>query len=69
MTAVATEPVPRFYKVKDIAVILGISQRAANRLVKGGDLPAVRCGAALRVSADDLESFVQQRRTGKVGAR
>ena len=70
MATLAAEPQRRTYRVRDVASILGISERSAWRLISSRELPCVRFGVqSVRILADDLESFIQRHReTGKVAA-
>jgi len=45
---------------KDIAQILGISERGASRLLRSGVLPAFRVGKLWRTSEARLAAYVEQ---------
>lgn len=50
-------------KLSEVAHRLGISERTARRYVRSGELPSVYYGAAYRVSEEDLEKFIESRRS------
>lgn len=50
-------------KLSEVAHRLGISERTARRYVRSGELPSVYYGAAYRVSEEDLEEFIESRRS------
>jgi Helix-turn-helix domain len=59
---------PRYLKLRDVALQLGISDRAVRDLVKAGDLLAIRHGplAGLRIAESDLLAFIYKRRAEAV---
>lgn len=46
------------YTVKEIASILGISEKVAYSLVKSGSFRCIRIGRAIRVSKDSFDSWL-----------
>ena len=48
----------RLLTVGEVAQILNISTNLVYRLVRGGELPAVHLGRALRVKPADLEHYM-----------
>jgi excisionase family DNA binding protein len=58
---------PRLLTVRAVAHWMGLSTKQVRRRIASGDLPAVRLGpepnAQLRVSADELEAWLERRRT------
>lgn len=60
-----------YMKLTEVARKLDISERTARRYVKSGELSSVLLGGIYRVSDDDLERFVESRRSEgpKVAAR
>lgn len=52
-----------YLKLMEVAHRLGISERTARRYVQAGELPSVYVGGAYRVSEEDLEAFVESRRS------
>ncbi len=49
-------------KLTEVARRLGISEQTARRYVKSGDLPRIYVGGAYRVSEEDVEKFLEDRR-------
>ena len=46
-----------FYTLQDVADLLGFHYNTIRRMVKSGELPAVKFGKAWRVRKADLEQF------------
>ncbi len=46
----------------EVAEALGVSRTKAYELIARGELPSVRVGHSLRVSADDLAAWIQRLR-------
>jgi excisionase family DNA binding protein len=55
---------PTCYDIPDVAARLKMDTSHIYKLVKKGDLVAFRQGRSVRVTREDLERFVQQRRHG-----
>jgi excisionase family DNA binding protein len=57
------DPVGRFLTVAETAEVLRVSAAQAYALVRSGELPAIRIGAARhwRVERAELEAFIQAR--------
>ena len=55
---------PRFLTLADVAEILSTSVAQVYAMVRRGDLPAIKIGGRgqWRVSAGDLEDYIQQQR-------
>ena len=51
-------------KPSDVAKLLNISRSLAYRLLQNGTIPVVRINSAVRVRAQDLESFIKQHKSG-----
>jgi excisionase family DNA binding protein len=51
--------VVEYLKLPEVARRLGISEKTARRMVKGGKLPAVFIGNSYRVSEDDLTTYLR----------
>ena len=51
----------------DVASLLGVTYLTIYRLVRAGDLPAVRLGKLYRVSRTDLERYLERNRTTAAG--
>jgi excisionase family DNA binding protein len=51
----------RFLTVAEVARQLRVSNMTVYRLVKGGQLPAVRVGRGYRLREEDVRKYLQQR--------
>jgi excisionase family DNA binding protein len=58
-----TQNTPRLLGRAEVAAQLGISRQTLDRLVKAGALPVVQLDRRRRFLAEDVEAFVQSRRT------
>ena len=47
-----------FWTVAEVAAMLRVSTMTVYRLIKAGDLPAVRVGRSYRLAAADVDRFV-----------
>jgi excisionase family DNA binding protein len=54
---------PSFLTVAEVADILRVSTMTVYRLVKAGDLPAVRVGKSYRLREDDIDAYLARRFT------
>jgi excisionase family DNA binding protein len=52
---------------KDVAQMLKISSSQAYKLMRRGELPAVRIGRSIRVKPEDLETFIARNTTSYGG--
>ena len=53
--------VGKFLTVAEVARTLRVSNMTVYRLVKAGDIPAVRVGRGYRLREDDVRRYLQQR--------
>lgn len=53
----------RFLTVQEVANLLRVSTMTVYRLIKSGDLPAVRVGRSFRVRDGDVDSYLESRYT------
>jgi excisionase family DNA binding protein len=53
----------RFLTPKEVADLLRVSPMTVYRLIKSGELPAVRVGKAFRVREDDMDAYIAARYT------
>jgi excisionase family DNA binding protein len=53
----------RFLTVQEVADMLRVSSMTVYRLIKAGDLPAVRVGRSFRVRDTDVDGYLQSRFT------
>jgi excisionase family DNA binding protein len=56
-------PMPLLLEPADAARALSLSERTLRRLVRDGELAAVKVGAATRFAPEDLEQFVERKRS------
>ncbi len=50
----------QFFRVREVAEILGISRASAYALVKRGEIPSVEVAGTIRVHRADTEGYIQQ---------
>jgi excisionase family DNA binding protein len=53
----------KFLTVQEVADLLRVSSMTVYRLIKGGELPAVRVGRSFRVSDHDVDVYLASRYT------
>ena len=53
----------RFLTVQEVADLMRVSSMTVYRLIKAGDLPAVRVGRSFRVSEPDVDAYLSSRYT------
>ena len=51
----------RFLTVAEVAGLMRVSTMTVYRLIKGGDLAAVRVGKSYRVREDDVDRYLSRR--------
>jgi excisionase family DNA binding protein len=63
--SVAQEPFreARFVTVSEVAQLLRVSKMTVYRLIKQGDLPAVRIGRGFRLREEDVRRYLDSRYT------
>lgn len=54
------------YTAREVAEMLKVHERTISRWIKDGRLPAIRLGNRYRISRQDLEKFLQDRRTNRL---
>ncbi len=54
---------PRFMTVAEVAQLMRVSTMTVYRLIKAGDLPAVRVGKSYRIREDDVDRYLSSRYT------
>jgi excisionase family DNA binding protein len=57
----ALEPMGRFVTVAEVAKQLRVSNMTVYRLIKAGQMRAVRVGRGYRLREDDVRKYLQQR--------
>lgn len=58
----------KFLKMADIAERLNVSRSTVYRLIKSGELPAIRIGKNFRVRPSDLEVYITGARAANTNA-
>lgn len=53
---------PHMLSIKKVGDRLDVSDSSVRRLIKANELPAYRIGGQLRISEQDLETFIKARR-------
>ncbi len=53
----------RFMTVAEVATLMRVSTMTVYRLIKAGDIPAVRVGKSYRLREDDVDRFLSSRYT------
>ncbi|MCB0995148.1 MAG: helix-turn-helix domain-containing protein [Acidimicrobiales bacterium] len=53
----------RFMTVAEVATLMRVSTMTVYRLIKAGDLPAVRVGKSYRIREDDVDRYLGNRYT------
>ena len=53
----------RFLTVQEVAELMRVSSMTVYRLIKAGELPAVRVGRSFRVSEPDVDAYLSSRYT------
>lgn len=53
----------RFFTVAEVAQLMRVSTMTVYRLIKAGDLPAVRVGKSYRLREDDIDRYLSRRYT------
>ena len=54
---------PRFMTVAEVAEMMRVSTMTVYRLIKGGELPAVRFGKSYRLDEADVDAYLASRYT------
>lgn len=58
----------RLLSAREVAAMLGVSYRTAYRMIRGGEIPAMRVGGVYRVSESELARYLESSRVGGRGA-
>jgi excisionase family DNA binding protein len=56
-------PEKKFMTLEDVAEMLGVNYQLIYRLVRAGELPAIRLGRVYRVTQEDLNTYLQNQKT------
>ena len=57
---------PRLFTTRDLVRILRLGEATVRSLLHSGSLPAIKLGVEWRVRAEDLEAFIEQRRSDEL---
>ena len=52
------ELLDRLLTLKDVALILSLSERSVRRIIQAGDFPAIRIGGSPRIRSADLRTYL-----------
>lgn len=53
----------KFYSIEDVAELLGVTYLLVYKLVRTGEITAIRVGKKFRISGTDLAAYLDQQRT------
>ncbi len=53
----------QFLSLEEVAKLLNVNYQLVYRLVRAGELPAVRLGRVYRVDRNDLDDFLERSKT------
>ena len=53
----------QFLSLEEVAELLSVNYQLVYRLVRAGELPAVRLGRVYRVDRNDLDDFLERSKT------
>ncbi|MBQ9774491.1 MAG: excisionase family DNA-binding protein [Lentisphaeria bacterium] len=54
----------KFYSLEEVAELFGVNYQLVYKLVKSGELPSVRIGKMFRVSAPQLQEYMDRQSQG-----
>ncbi|HEY8645037.1 MAG TPA: helix-turn-helix domain-containing protein [Gaiellaceae bacterium] len=57
-----TKPQPLLIGVRDACTLLDVSVPSLRKLVRAGELPAVRIDTRIRIARADIDAFIERRR-------
>lgn len=61
-------PIPHdLLTAREVADVMRVSTMTVYRLIKSGDLPAIRVGKHLRIRERDVAKFLEERVVGSIG--
>lgn len=56
---------PQLLRPREISQRLGLSRAMVYRLIESGELKAIRIGKSIRIDANELTRFIDERRGGE----
>jgi len=57
----------KYMAIEDVAEMLGVNYQLIYRLIRSGDLPAIRLGRIYRVTQEDLNTYLKKQKTSTGG--
>ena len=58
-------PDTKYMTIEEVADLLGVTYRLIYRLVRSGELPAVRVGRVYRITGTDLDAYLEKSKTSR----
>ena len=55
----------KFYSVKEVAEMFGVSDNTIRNLCDSGELESIRIGAQYRISEENLKKYINQNKKGE----
>ena len=52
----------KFYSLEEVADLLGVTYQLIYKLVRSGEMPALRVGKMYRITGDDLDAYLNKSR-------
>ena len=53
----------KFLTLEEVAELLGVNYQLIYRLIRSGELPAIRLGRIYRVTEEDLDAYLAKKKT------
>jgi excisionase family DNA binding protein len=60
-----TNHLPPLLSIPEVCAYLGLGQTVVREMIRKGEIPHIRIRSRIRVSADDLQRYVERNRAGK----
>ena len=57
----------KYLALEDVADMLGVNYQLIYRLVRSGELPAIKLGRIYRVTEEDLQDYLESKKTSSKG--
>lgn len=61
-------PDTKYHSLEEVAELLGVNYQLIYRLVRSGELPAIRVGRVYRVASKDLDAYLERGKTTAAAA-
>lgn len=62
-----SEDKKNYLALEDVADMLGVNYQLIYRLVRSGELPAIKLGRIYRVTQEDLDAYLESKKTSAKG--